>query len=912
MKRILLANEEISLFEELGGGKATNMAKMTRFGLPVPEWFCVSAEAFREFVQMNEFQDLIKVRGDADLATLSKQIEELFVQAALPPFLSSELKETLEKTGLIDCELAVRSSGLDEDSSKHSFAGQFSSYLFQRGLAQIEISLRLCWASGFSERALNYRLERGLQTDHIAVGVVVQKMVKAEKAGVAFTRHPIRVLDRDIVLISSVWGIGEGLVSGELVADTYEYSREKKNIVKKEIAEKYQFLQRTSQGGVEKVNLQTSKRSTSSLSDLEVQAVGELCVRIEKYFERPQDCEFSFENNILYLVQTRPITNIPPDMFFESSVNGQTTHLWDNSNIIESYSGVTTPLTFTFASRAYRQVYIQFCETMGVPVALVKSNDAIFRNMLGLVRGRIYYNLINWYRLVLMLPGSSTNKGFMETMMGVQQQLKPELGKLFEFANNPPQYGFGAKLKLFIKTWRRFRKIDEIAEIFFREFNQAYLEARQMDFNKIPLSELLEVYQSIEDRLLTKWRAPIINDYLCMIFFGTLKRITGKWVKPKAGEDLSSLQNDLLCGEGGVESTEPTKHLMRIAAHIFQNKSEAFCQWFISSNPEKVWEGLQSETEARDVIKDLRTFLDTYGFRCVNELKLEEPDLHDDPSFVIDSIAGYIRTKSYSIEEMEKREKAIRKKAESLVEERIGYFKKLIFHWVLKHTRQAVKNRENLRFLRTKIFGVCRHIFRGMGLQMSRLGIIKESHDVFYLQLDELLGYIEGRTVTQDLGAVVAIRKKEFAEYRHTPSPPDRFMSVGTVGLANAFSEVLQEWDLIAKEADLRNDPNVLIGTPCSPGVVEGVVRVVHNLKDACGMNNEILVTARTDPGWVPLYPSCKGLLVERGSLLSHSAVVAREMGIPTIVGIRGGLMNKLRTGQRIRMDASKGEVRIL
>jgi rifampicin phosphotransferase len=912
MKRILLTNEEISLFEQFGGGKATNMARMAQFGLPVPDWFCVSAEAFREFVKMNQFMDLIRIRQDADLATISKQIEDMFALGPLPSSLSLELKDTLVMTGLIDQELAVRSSGLDEDSSEHSFAGQFSSYLFQRGLAQIEKSIKQCWASGFSERALHYRLDRGLQIDHIAVGVVIQKMVQAEKAGVAFTRHPIRVLDRDVILISAVWGLGEGLVSGELAADTYEYSREKKTIVKKDIVDKDHFMQRTSPGGVVKANLPINKRRTSSLSDSEVQAVGELCVRIEKYFSKPQDCEFSFENNILYLVQTRPITTVPPDIFFETTVNGQTTHLWDNSNIIESYSGVTSPLTFTFASRAYRQVYTQFCETMGVPDALVKGSDALFRNMLGLVRGRIYYNLINWYRLVLMLPGASTNKGFMETMMGVQQQLRPELGKLFEIGKNPPQYSFKAKLRLFINTWRRFRKFDEIAGEFFLKFNQAYLEARRMDFNKIPLSELLEVYQSIEDRILTKWQAPIINDYLCMILFGTLKKITGKWVKPKTGEDLNSLQNDLLCGEGGVESTKPTKHLMRIAAHVFENKSEDFCQWFISSSPEKVWDGLQSKAEAQDVIEGIYTFLDSYGFRCVNELKLEEPDLHDDPSFVINLIAGYIRTKSYSIEEMEKRETEIRKRAEELVEERIGHFKRLIFHWVLKHTRQAVKNRENLRFLRTKIFGVCRHIFRGMGLQMSRLGILKEPHDVFYLQLDELLGYIEGRTVTQDLGALVAIRKKEFAEYRHTPSPPDRFLSVGTVGLANAFGEVLQAWDLIAKDADLGKDPNLLIGTPCSPGVVEGVVRVVDNIKDACGMNNEILVTARTDPGWVPLFPSCKGLLVERGSLLSHSAVVAREMGIPTIVGIRGGLMDKLKTGQKIRMDASKGEVRIL
>ena len=153
---------------------------------------------------------------------------------------------------------------------------------------------------------------------------------------------------------------------------------------------------------------------------------------------------------------------------------------------------------------------------------------------------------------------------------------------------------------------------------------------------------------------------------------------------------------------------------------------------------------------------------------------------------------------------------------------------------------------------------------------------------------------------------------EEFAGYRRSAPPPERLITRGAAGVSFAMPQVLADADLLRTDAIDDSDPDVLTGTPCCPGIVEGVVRVAETSKDAEGIDQEILVTARTDPGWVPLYPSCAGLLIERGSLLSHSAVVARELGLPTIVGISGGLMERLRTGQRVRMDAGSGEVRIL
>ncbi len=933
-KDIRSLNQEAQekLLREEVGGKGKNLFRMTVLDLPVPQWFVVGAPAFAKFqiesgihakieavlvAMKNRLQEAeaAAVRPEpAIFDEAAKAIEEMIVHSALPNELAIELKLGLESTELANEECAVRSSGLDEDSAQNSFAGQFSSYLFQKGLDAISDSIKKCWASGFSARALSYRYERGLGLEEISIGVVIQKMVQADRAGVAFSRNPIRALDRDSLLIASVYGLGEGLVSGYLESDSYDVSRSKRTI-KADLVTKDQAFRRSTEGGLKIESVDQALQKVSSLSDEEVLKVADLCMDLEKKLKAPQDCEWAIEGGKVYLVQTRPVTSLPPDTYFESSSRGVSATLWDNSNIIESYSGVTTPLTFSFASRVYRQVYIQFCEVMGIPEAWIIEREDVFRNMLGLIRGRIYYNLVNWYKLVLLLPGSANNKSFMETMMGVKQGLKPEVAKLFEFVNNPPKYSVLQKLTLLVSTYLRFKKIDTLVGEFNKNFVETYEDARKRPYRTYSFDQLVDEYHRLEDRFLKRWQVPIINDYLCMIFFGLLKKLTEKWVA--SGDEGGSLQNDLLCGQGDLESTEPTKTLMRIAK-VIDKGDPSSREWFLKGKPGEVWATLAQEAAGQvtnqrsEIYRLFDNFLDLYGFRCINELKLEEKDLHDDPSFVVGSVQSYVRTGSYDIEKMEARELEIRGKAEKILEEKVSGPKLAIYRWVLNETRRAVRNRENLRFARTKVFGVARKIIRAMGYCLKNLGFLRQESDVFYLTIEELIAFNEGRTVTLDLATLTELRKKEFLSFDKTQPPPDRFLLEGAVGVSLPYGQVLAELDLLRSERPKSDDPNVLIGTPCCPGVVEGVVRVVKEMKDAEGIAGEILVTERTDPGWVPLYPSCSGLLIERGSLLSHSAVVARELGLPTIVGISGGLMKKLKTGDRVRVDGAKGEVRIL
>ena len=895
---ILRPEHSLSSFERFGGGKALNMKRMFDLSLPVPEWIALSTICFDEFVAKNRLDEIIQ--KDLPLNEKEKILEAEFLKAELPAEFLKDIDAWMSTTNISTDYFAVRSSGSDEDSADASFAGQFSTYLFQQGRDAILNSIKKCWASGFSERAMSYRIEKKISLKGIKVAVVIQRMLFPQSSGVMFSRNPIDPTDRENLLISSSWGVGEGIVSGLVNCDEYKVNRE--TLEKTVLIEEKRIRLDIKNGKLEKVENSEEIISKSSLEDSHIQTLTKLALDLELKLQASQDIEFAVENNKVYLLQTRPITHLPNDYFFDPKIMGADVVLWDNSNIIESYSGVASPLTFSFASYAYRQVYRQFMDVMGVPQKEIDDNDHIFRNLLGFVRGRFYYHLIYWYKLVLMLPGSENNKQFLETMMGVKKSLDADAQKVFDdISVNDKKTSLKTKVFVTFATVKNFIRIDKIVKDFQDDFDKIYQDLKKRDFKKQSLNESINLYSFLEGSVLANWKAPIINDYLCMIFFGLLKKLTDKWIETEG--KIEGTQNDLLCGQGDLESTEPTKMLMRMARKLDEENSSM--KEMLLTRP--VAELLHDES----VKAFIHPFLDRFGFRCANELKLEEPDLHDDPSFVIYTLANYIKMKTYDVEAMEIREKEIRRKAEEKVNAKLNPIQKVIYYWVLKHTRVAVRNRENLRFLRTKIFGITRHLMRGIGHHFHKLDILNDPSHIFYLKIDEIRGIVEGRSLGDDYAKLASDRLALFNEYRKTPNPPDRFLTKGASGIYNYFPSVIAQLDLL-KGFGIPDDPNMLLGTPCCPGVVEGVVRVAKEFADAEGLNGDILVTERTDPGWVPLYPSCSGLLIERGSLLSHSAVVARELGLPTIIGVNGGLMSKLKTGDRVRIDASTGVIMIL
>jgi len=694
------------------------------------------------------------------------------------------------------------------------------------------------------------------------------------------------------------------MVSRGYAADHYVVSKATLAIAAT-VAEKTEQLVADAQSGaIEQVGLPVERSKQTSLGDDEVRQVAELGMAMERFFGKPQDVEFCFDaTGQLFLLQSRAVTATPPS---QPDRRGNHT-VWDNSNIIESYCGVTTPMTFSFIRRAYSIVYHCFAEVMGISPAVVHQHRDTFDNMLGLFHGRVYYNLKNWYRLVRMFPGYSYNRSFMEAMMGVKQSLFLEDEPAPISRTRKWLVEFPSLLKLLVRSSWNFLRIRTIVARFEQHFYEHYDRWSQIDFDGMPPHEIMRLHGMMEEKMLWNWKAPIINDFYVMVFYGALRKMCDSW----CGD--ASLQNGLICGEGGLQSDEPAKLLIQMTAVV--RDDEALLALITQTPVEKLPARIAADARfaAFNVLMD--RYLDQFGLRCANELKLESFSYQDQPHKLYEILRSYLESDpavSQDLEAIQHREQAVRRGAEQQADEKLNQpgvgwlrrrLRRRLFRTVLKNARMGVRNRENMRFARTRIYGILRRMLRAIGDNFARAGILEQRDDIFYLTIDEVWDFIKGTAVTVDLRGLAELRKKEFESYRDEalPPPASRFETFGLAYEGNSFHGAMAN-DLTA-EAKLS-------GIGCCPGIVTGRVQVVSDPTTDAYFKGDILVAERTDPGWVPFFPAFAGILVERGSVLSHSAIVAREMGIPTIVGV-AGLTRQVKSGDKVRMDGQSGQVEI-
>ena len=865
--------------ESLVGGKARSLWLLTQADLPVPSWFVLLPDAFYESLP-SEASTRFEEAATTD--DIHAAVERAVPRGSVLDELTMALAELCPGGELV----AVRSSASEEDSAAHSFAGQFESYLF---VEPREISDRITqvWRSGFSERVMAYRRQAGLGTLPKAPAVLVQRMVRPDVSGVAFSADPVSGR-RTIAVVAATWGVGSALVSGATDADTWRVDRQNQIIEEVIAAKPLAYRQdTTSVEGVRAEPVSPECVSKPSLSHEEVLAVAALAQRAERFFCRPQDIEWAVEAGQLYLLQSRPITALAtkadPDGFL---------FIWDNSNIAESYSGITTPLTFSFARRAYEEVYRQFCRLTGISDRVIEAHTPMFQCMLGFIRGRVYYNLLNWYRLVALLPGFQVNRTFMEQMMGVREGLPREVVTTIEGASTGERVGDAFRVLRTLCGFvislltlpRRIRR-------FYARLNDSLGEGRP-DLSRSRPDELAGYYRKLEQQILPHWDAPIVNDFATMIFYGLLRKLTVAWV----GDAGGTLQNDLFCGEAGMISAEPARLVRSMAQHAATRPE--FVRMLCEDSLPAIQKAMHQVPRFRE---EYQAYLDRFGDRCTEELKLESPTLHDDPLPLLRSVGQFgVKLQRGDVAQGD-RELHVRERAEARVTEALRWnpFKQAVFRLVLHNARGRVRDRENLRFERTRVFGRARVIAVEMGKRLAALDALHEPRDIFYLEIEEILSFVEGRATTTDLKGLVAVRKKELSEYQNEDPPADRFETRGVVYAGNIFK---------ARSKVASSGGEGLKGLGCCPGVVRGPVRLVTDPRKTVLMPGEIIVAERTDPGWVMIYPLAAGLLVERGSLLSHSAITAREIGLPTVVGLPG-VTRWIQDGDWVEMDGSTGTV---
>lgn len=853
------------------GGKAAALATLQQAGFPVPDWFALVPAAFDASLDAADRERLVAACHTGDEIAVTAALAHLTPGA---PVLD-ELMSAVAALAPDGQPVAVRSSASDEDGDRRSFAGQLASFL---NVTPEDIGARVAdvWRSGFSARVLAYRRTHRLDTlDALppAPAVLIQRMVLADVAGVAFSADPTSGR-RGVAVISAVAGLGEALVSGASDADTAMIDR-------LGVVERIQRVGRT-----------------PLLSDDQLQAIAALARRCEQFFGVPQDIEWAIAGGEVFLLQSRPITTIvamrDPDGAYA---------LWDNSNIAESYGGVTTPLTFSFARHAYEEVYRELCRLLGVSEAEITLHADTFRRMIGLVRGRIYYSLFSWYDLLALAPGFSANRRFMEQMMGVKEELPPALAARLS-ANGRRMRLMDTLLlaRAVASLVRHERQLPRDIERFYRRLDSA-LAPGAIPLEAMRPDELVAHYRDLEGKLLAHWDAPLVNDLFAMVFYGLLRRLCTAW----CGDTAGTLQNDLVSGQGGIISAEPARRVRALA--LMAAESRELTETLRVGAPDAIQRAITQHPAFAELYQ---AYLAKFADRCLEELKLESPTLRDDPTPLLRAIghlAERFASGSSDLEAMPAdgaHEQSKRKQAERKVRRLLAWhpLRRIAFNFVLAQARARVRDRENLRFERTRVFGRVRRIFGELGRRFAALGLIDHPRDIFYLEVEEALGLVMGSATTTDLRGLMAVRQAEYAHWSATEQPPDRFETRGLVAIGPLTARLAPTAD----EQPASDATNQRSGIGCCPGVVRGRARVVTNPKTAEVRAGEVLVAERTDPGWILLFAGAAGVVVERGSVLSHSAIVARELGIPAIVSVPG-VTSWLKTGDLIEVNGASGVV---
>jgi pyruvate,water dikinase len=827
----------------------------------VPEFVVVTTKGAQAAIGDELWRQLAQVSDAHDAA-------RILAQVTTSPALQRALDAALATLGAGATLFAVRSSAVDEDSGEHSFAGQLASFL---NVPAVEVAARVVdvWRSAYSPSLYAYRRQRGIAGPAQLPAVLIQPMIEADAAGVAFSADPVSGR-RGVAVVAAVHGLADQLVAGSQSGDSWQVDRTGKILQQELIAQQ------------------------PILDEESVRQVAALARRCAAFFGAPQDIEWAMTKGELFLLQSRPITTLSslpdPDGIYT---------LWDNSNIIESYGGMTTPLTYSFARRAYQAVYQELCLILGVSRPMIQANQPLFANMIGLIRGRIYYNLLNWYRVLALLPGFKANRRFMEQMMGVKESLPPHIIERLEAANWRDRLAdqlhlvrtvFGL-LAAYAGFGRRQRN-------FYARLDQS-LGKGIPDLSDWRADELVSYYRRLESGLLPNWDAPLVNDFFAMIFYGVLRQLATKW----CGDADGTLANSLLTAQGGMISAEPAERVRAMAAlaRSEQTGDPNFLPTLAGDDRREIDRTMAAHPRFAAAYQE---YLDQFGERCLNELKLESATLHDNPLPLLHAVAQLAMQRPgaqrHDNSGRHERERAEEQVAQAMVGKPL---RRLTFGWVLKNARERVVGRENLRFARTRVFGRARQILRELGKRLYAAGELAEAGDVFYLTVEEVCGWVEGAIVSEKLAEAAQARRSEYHVWAGQPPLPPRFATYGAVYEGNRFATTIAP--------QTTRDESALQATGAAPGRVQGPVRLVTDPLTAKLNAGDIIIAEHTDPSWVMILPLAGGLVVERGSLLSHAAIVARELGIPGVVAA-GGALQWLREGEMVELDGGAGTVRKL
>ena len=843
------------------GGKGAHLGELARIeGIRVPAGFCITTAAFRKILfgapSIDDRLDRLSRLAPEDqeaIRTLSAEIREVIEGIAIPDDLATAITGALERLGA-GAAYAVRSSATAEDLPTASFAGQQDTYLNVVGPAAVLQHVSRCWASLFTERAVIYRLRNGFDHRKVHMAVIVQQMVFPDAAGILFTADPISG-DRKVCSVDASFGLGEALVSGLVNADVYKVRHGE--IVARTVGTKQLAILPSLNGGTHEYAIEPERQKQSALTDVQVVRLAQLGRRIEAHFGRPQDIEWCLVDDDFLIVQSRPITTLfprPEAADRENRVYVSVGHQQMMTDPMKPLGLSVWRLMNPAMTVAGGRLFIDVTERLAMP-----TTRAAVLQMLGRSDPRV--------------------RDALQTVLdrGDFIRLVPDAGP-----GGPPPGAAPERTPLAPAIVGELIERTQASIAALKRDIQGKSGPALLDFILGDLQELRRLAFHPEDLqvLMTGIKATWwLNEQL------------HAWLGEKnAADTLTQSVPNNVTSEMGLALLD-VADVIRPHAEVVEFLRRVDDDAFLDELPK-----LAGGPEARDAIV---AWLDKYGMRCVGEIDITRPRFCERPTMLVPILLGNIdnfeagagaRRFEQGRQEAEKKEQELLERLRSMPD---GERKAEETKRMIGRLRSFIGYREYPKYGMVSRFSVYRAALLEEAERLVAAGVITEKEDIFYLELKELHEVVRTNRVYDQL---IRERKEAFRSYASLTPP--RVLTSDGEGLSGAYR---------------RDDvpAGALIGLPVSAGTVEGRARVIFDVAQADLEPDDILVTTFTDPSWTPLFLAIKGLVTEVGGLMTHGAVIAREYGLPAVVGVEHAT-RRIRDGQRIRVHGTDGYVEIL
>jgi phosphohistidine swiveling domain-containing protein len=858
-----LADKQVSL--EDVGGKAVSLTRMIDAELPVPGGYCVTTAAYKEFVDHNNLQigiiaavEQVDVEVPASLERTAEMIRQLFIHAEIPYKLAEQIKQAYLDLPGDNTAVAVRSSATAEDLPEASFAGQQETYLNISGTDALLDAVRNCWASLWTARAITYRMRQGISPDEVALAVVVQLLIDAQVAGILFTANPLNG-QRDQMVVNAAWGLGEAVVGGLVTPDIFVIQKTTGEIISSEIANKVVRTVRVV-GGTREEELPADLRKKKSLTDQQVVNLFELGLKIEALYDVPMDVEWALDGNDFFVVQARPITALPePQLPLPTEWKlPKGAYAAMRNNIIEMMIDPLTPLFKTMGLTAVNASYNRLLSGFLGGKKVMPDNPIIAVNEYAYYNGSVKFGPM----LAVVL----------DSVVIVKRMFTGAVERWTE-EGRPTYY---AKVNQWKDTnWEKHPAV-EILDVV-RQLTEAAVDAYgSLVSGVIPAAWMSEAWFTFTYRFIK--RTDDLKAPLLLMGFDN--------IPIKAEKSLYDLAR-------WTDVDDTLKQFLEAST-----AGEIVKSLWSSITPASVDEGIWQLWKTRFL-----KYLQDYGHMIYN-LDFGTPVPADHPEPVIETFklfleAGGVNPYVRQKQSAEQRETAIQKIRSRLSRGKLKRFEKNL----ARAQRFAPLREDGLAEVGLS-YPVIRKALHALAERLVQAGAIEDAEDIYWLEVSELVDVAKGLDAGEDLRSQVTTvsRRKAIWHAARRASPPLMLPQLKVFGV-----------DLVAlKTGAGKQKGDTIKGVAASSGEVTAPACVLYGPEDFSKMKSgDVLVASITTPAWTPLFARAAGVVTDIGGPLSHGSIVAREYGIPAVLGTAVAT-TRIRDGQMVTVDGNTGTVTLL